>query len=190
MSPGTHWMRADSHQDKRCSTCGRPRQIGPRTSEVETEMFYTLAAVLGRGERNVRAHWDGRVSMDMRFGLHHDRIRLGVEYDSAFFHQGREDQDRTKSERFVSDGYAHYVTRIREEPLSRLTQWDVNVDPGCSGSDAALILLCFLDQQRLLTPSQRTATVQLLECRAEQPVALPPQLRLIWGGVEGWVVET
>lgn len=50
-------------------------------------------------------------------------IKLGVEYDSAFYHQDKDNEDRAKNSLMESLGLN--VIRVREQPLDRISNLDV-----------------------------------------------------------------
>lgn len=55
-------------------------------------------------------------------------LKIAIEYDGSYFHKGREEQDRRKTQRLWDAGYR--VVRIREEPLTALDpQHDISIEP-------------------------------------------------------------
>jgi len=123
--------------------CGGGRQVAPRTSAIETTIFNVLDFMLGGGEQDVMAPHDRRVYLDMRF-TSSQGYRLGVEYDGAYWHRGREESDNRKSERLIDHHVVHDVMRIREAPLHRLGRLDLRVPRGVTGKEAAPLVLLHL----------------------------------------------
>lgn len=107
-----------------------------RTSGLETTVFNVLTFVLGCGMQDVEVPFDRRMNLDMLFEAN-TGFRLGVEYDGAYWHLGRESRDRQKAERLVGSGFVHDVMRIREEPLDPLGPLDVSVPRGAPGDEVA-----------------------------------------------------
>lgn len=114
-----------------------------RTSGVETTVFTVLDFVLGCGRQDVPVPFDGRMNLDMLFQAS-TGFRLGVEYDGAYWHAGRERSDAWKTERLLRSEFVHDVLRIREEPLEALGPLDIVVPRGASGQEIAMTVLAHL----------------------------------------------
>jgi hypothetical protein len=71
-------------------------------------------------------------------------FRLGIEYDGAYWHEGREQRDSWKTERLIGSGVVHEVLRIRERPLQRLGPLDISVPRAASGQEIAAHVLAHL----------------------------------------------
>ena len=112
----------------------------PRTSLIETTVFNVLAYVLGCGRQDVPTAFDGRMNLDMLFQAP-DGFRLGVEYDGAYWHSGREHADSRKTHLLLDSGLVNAVMRIREEPLDRITSLDLVVPKAASGQEVARLAL-------------------------------------------------
>lgn len=78
--------------------------------------------------------------LDMVFQLS-PSFRLGIEYDGAFWHQGREEADYRKGEHLRYVGEVDAMMRLREEPLDLLDGLDVVVPRGSSGQVCAQLAL-------------------------------------------------
>lgn len=124
--------------------CGRTGVLPTaRTSGVETTVFNVLDFVLGCGRQDVPVPFDGRMNLDMLFHAQ-TGFRLGVEYDGAYWHTGRERNDAWKAERLLTSGFVHEVLRIREHPLERLGPLDIVVPRGASGQEIATVALAHI----------------------------------------------
>lgn len=117
-SPRGRYTRGDV-----CPNCSGDE---PRSSGLEGDVFTLMQFVLGRGERDVPVPGDRRVWLDMRF-RGRGGLLIGIEYDGAYWHAGREDADQRKTYRLVSTGTAAVVVRIRESPLRLTAHEDVRV---------------------------------------------------------------
>lgn len=134
-SPRGRYLRGD-----KCPGC-----LGdePHSSRLEIEVFTLLHHVLGAGEQNVAVPSDGRMHLDMRFRQDHGPV-IGVEYDGAYWHAGKEISDTRKARRVVSERVTDVVMRIREEPLTILSSEDVVVRRNESASTIATVALLHL----------------------------------------------
>lgn len=115
----------------------------PRSSRWERDTFTVLQLVLGRGERDVPVPSDHRTRLDMRFRGRGDLL-IGIEYDGAYWHAGREDADLWKTHRLMSTGTAAVVVRIRESRLRPTAYEDVCVRTGESPAVIAIAALLHL----------------------------------------------
>ncbi|WP_405056062.1 hypothetical protein OG474_25360 [Kribbella sp. NBC_01505] len=123
-----------------CGLAGCSSGSDPRSSKLEAEIFNLLDFMIGGGAQDVRFPWDGRLRIDMLFELP-SRFRLAVEYDGAYWHQGKESSDIAKAERLVDSGFVHAVVRLRESPLPTLSSLDVAVPPNASSRTVAQLAL-------------------------------------------------
>lgn len=124
--------------------CGRTGRLPEaRTSGVETTVFNVLDFVLGCGKQDVPVPFDGRMNLDMLFEAV-TGFRLGVEYDGAYWHQGREERDAWKRERLIDSTLVCEVLRIRERPLRLLGPLDISVPRAASGQEIATNVLAHL----------------------------------------------
>lgn len=86
---------------------------------------------------------DRRMSVDMVFELMPD-CRLAVEYDGAYWHEGKEHADARKSDQLVRCGFAHRVMRVREAPLELIAPDDVSVAKGAKAAEIVQLALMHL----------------------------------------------
>lgn len=112
-------------------------KANPGTSKIEAELFAPLNYFIGNGKRNqvVEASNKGRLfDVDMTFDLKSGWLLI-IEYDGAYWHQGREGVDHDKSH-MLSGSYGNrvMVIRIHEHPLIRLCPMDVCVPKGSDGT--------------------------------------------------------
>jgi hypothetical protein len=134
-SPRGRYLRGDA--------CPRCSVDEPRSSRLESDVFNLMQFVLGPAEQDVPVPDDRRMRLDMRFRGRGD-LPIGVEYDGAYWHAGREDADLLKSARLMATGTAAVVVRIRESPLSTLTRDDVCTPAGGSAPQIAIAALLHL----------------------------------------------
>ena len=50
-------------------------------------------------------------------------FNLGIEFDGSYWHKGKRELDKLKTEKFEDDGFT--IMRVRQEPLKRITDIDV-----------------------------------------------------------------
>ena len=115
------------HYRVRCPPGSCAAEAVPGTSNLEREIFANLDSVFGGGKYDYVV--PGRVGLrsDMAF-LIDDELTLVIEYDGAYWHIGREPQDRRKVEMISQKLWgleSLQVVRIREDPLRPLSANDV-----------------------------------------------------------------
>lgn len=71
-------------------------------------------------------------------------FRLGIEYDGAYWHEGRDQRDAWKTERLLDSRFVHDVLRIRERPLRLLGPLDLSVPRAATGQEIATNVLAHL----------------------------------------------
>lgn len=125
---GTRWSGATGRYQARCGD-GHCALTGDQaTSKLQGEIFTLLDYVIGPGHRDQFAFTFRSVRLDMVFKLRTGRA-LVVEYDGAYWHRDKEEQDFRKA-RMVEDAWCDrgcVVVRIREDPLAPLHPNDVQV---------------------------------------------------------------
>ncbi|WP_344043632.1 zinc-ribbon domain-containing protein [Nocardioides panacihumi] len=147
--PATVANRAHASHRTRCPECQRGQ-----TSVIEIELFAELASVLsptlGSGSVLNQRRIPG---LTKSFGHGDIIVRLGrgdteqlvvVEYDSAFFHAGREPKDQAKSDAVLAAG--HRLVRVREQPLRALHPDDIECATPTPFRMAAVVLHRMLDR--------------------------------------------
>lgn len=137
----------------------------PRSSGLERDIFTVLQLVLGRGERDVPIPTDHRTRLDMRFRGRRGLL-IGIEYDGAYWHAGREDADLRKTHRLLSTGTAAVVVRIRESPLLPTAHEDVCVRPGEAPAVIAIAALLHLIHIRAVGDDVETRVAAFLAAAA------------------------
>src|SRR5450756_363479 len=118
------------------------------TSKLQGSLFALLDYVIGGGRQDARVSLGTRMArLDMVFDRPGGR-KLVVEYDGAYWHRGREDQDFRKARRLESwYGSRCIVVRVREYPLEPIRDGsfvtpDVQVPARVdAGTCARLVLL-------------------------------------------------
>ncbi|MGV0740638.1 hypothetical protein ABQF35_30250 [Mycobacterium syngnathidarum] len=137
----------------------------PRSSGLERDIFTVLQLVLGRGERDVPVPTDHRTRLDMRFRGRGGML-IGIEYDGAYWHAGREDADLRKTHRLLSTGITAVVVRIRESPLRPTTHEDMCVGTGESPVVIAIAVLLHLIHIRAVDDDVETRVAAFLAAAA------------------------
>ncbi len=156
-SPRGRYVRGDV-----CPHCSADE---PRSSRLESDIFSVLQLVLGPGEQGVPVPADQRIWLDMLF-RGGNGIPIGIEYDGAYWHAGREVADLRKSDLLMSTGTAAIVVRIRESPLTPLTPEDVEVQARASAPEIAIAVLLHLIHLRVIDGEVRTRVAALLAAAA------------------------
>jgi hypothetical protein len=100
----------------RCEPGFCAADAGPGTSKIERDIREMFKLVLGPTMP------ENAPPVDMAFELPFGQL-LGIEYDGAGWHKGREQQDLRKAQRLAKRGVI--VIRIREDPLRPLRSHDV-----------------------------------------------------------------
>lgn len=144
-------------------------RVEQRSSGVETAAFSVLSLMFAGMRSDVPFPGDQRRRLDMLVAFP-SGYRLGVEYDGAYWHQGRERQDCDKADRFIADCVVHDVLRVREEPLPLFGQVDLPVRRGAPGIDVAQLVL--LHVAHALPPG------------AIDPFAYEDRLIALWRAIE------
>ncbi|MGV0676760.1 hypothetical protein ABQE62_11205 [Mycolicibacterium fortuitum] len=145
----------------RADVCPHCSDDGPRSSGLERDIFTVLQLMLGRGERDVPIPSDHRTRLDMRF-RGRGGLLIGIEYDGAYWHTGREDADLRKTHRLLSTGTAAVVVRIRESPLSPMAREDVCVRTGEAPAVIAIAALLHLIHIRAVGDDVETRVAAFL----------------------------
>jgi len=132
---------------------------------LERDIFTVLQLVLGRGERDVPIPTDHRTRLDMRF-RGRGGLLIGIEYDGAYWHSGREDADLRKAYRLLPTGTAAVVVRIRESPLRPTAYEDVCVGTGAGPVVFAIAALLHLIHIRAVDDDVETRVAAFLAAAA------------------------
>ncbi len=110
------------------------------SSKIQAGLFHLLSYALGHGVCDAPMPFDRRMKADMIFAFE-TGFRLGLEYDGAYWHQGRESQDDRKNRILIESGRVHHVMRLREEPLVPLGSTDVILPRATDGWTCAVLSL-------------------------------------------------
>lgn len=140
----TRWVGATGRYQGKCEQGHCALTGGQATSKHEGEILTLLKYVIGDGQGDARVALGRRqLRLDMVFSLP-SGLALAVEYDGAYWHGGRSQEERQHNEErdfwkardveaALGDGGCVAV-RIREDPLEPLHRHDVQVparsDPG------------------------------------------------------------
>lgn len=132
-------------------------------------MFHVMSFVLGKGERDIPHPHDRRRCLDMRFELRSGLI-LGVEFDGAHWHAGRERSDYLKSRMFRDEGIVDEMMRARERPLEVIhPELDVLVPVKTTGALSAQLALVHLAHLSILDQHQCNSVIGLIHA-ASRPL--------------------
>jgi hypothetical protein len=129
--------------------CNCATEAGTRDSKIELATFELLSFVMPGGRHDVPFPNDRRMAVDMVFELAPD-CRLAIEYDGAYWHEGREEGDARKSALLVDSGFVHSVVRLREEPLDLISRDDVSFAKGAKAAEIVQLTLMHLLDGELL----------------------------------------
>jgi Probable Zinc-ribbon domain len=150
------------------------------TSKIEIRVFAELAHVLA-GQASPIEHtpyilvpsWR-KVSVDMRFG------NVIVEYDGAYWHEGREASDTAKVARLAAAGFR--VVRIRELPLDVTGNTDVRVPKSHPSHLIAGAVLSVLAERAWITDTAKARAAAYIAVGATQATAVAATLIAERGG--------
>lgn len=181
---GHEWCTTVDSRTGRGSGC--PECYLLATSKLEIRIFAELAHVLSAHTHPVEhnpylAAPPGRkLAVDMRFGP------VVVEYDGAYWHSESNTADAAKSTRLEKAGYR--VLRIREQPLTLLSEHDVSAPTNQPPHQTAAAVLAALLQRGWVpdtaSPAINTylaagaavaeqAALTIIDKRRQLPVAVP-----------------
>jgi hypothetical protein len=139
----TDWGRAriGRYQAGRAA-CGCSNEAVPGTSKIETDLFSLLNFVLGNGQQGYLVDGSKALRADMAFQCGPGLV-LFVEYDGAYWHEGREATDWRKVTRLMGrwDDVDHHVIRVREAPLVKIGPNDITVPKGADAATCARLVL-------------------------------------------------
>ena len=123
---GRHLQAGRRYAAEGCDTCRA--DLPPGVSKFEINLFGILNYGLGEGKLGYKVGGTYGLRTDMAFTL--DDFVLVVEFDGAYWHEGREEHDYEKSATIRRGDQTlkrHEVIRIREHPLMRLSEPDLVV---------------------------------------------------------------
>jgi len=86
---------------------------------------------------------------------------VAIEYDGKRYHKGKEEKDRNKNQVLSENGVL--LLRVREEPLPRISHWDVSLAPGQGGLAMVKKVLEALSSLIQLSVSQIKAIEEYLD---------------------------
>lgn len=150
------------------------------TSKIEIRVFSELAHVLA-GQASPIEHNPyipvqsrRKVSVDMCFG------NVIVEYDGAYWHEGREASDAAKTARLAAAGFR--VVRVRELPLDVTGDADVRVPRNHPPHLIAGAVLSALAERAWITDTAKARAADYIAAEATQAVAVAAALIAERGG--------
>ena len=108
---------------------GCPRCVFAQSSRIERAVFEGIRAEFPTAANDLRVQRPGR-QRPLRPDIAIPDLRLVVEYDGAYWHRGREDNDRQRDQQLADAGWD--VLRVREAPLGTLSAHDIDVPSGAS----------------------------------------------------------
>jgi very-short-patch-repair endonuclease len=129
-NPGHEWEATIVNRTRLGSGC--PFCFLKPRSREEITLAFELLRFFEFDIDNHKLRTPGRVEdVDILIPTYH----LGVEFDSAYWHRGKEKVDRTKTERLEAIGWR--VIRVRQEPLKQIGPQDVVVPANLNLKDVA-----------------------------------------------------
>jgi len=124
-----HAYQASIYSRLRGSGCPRcTHQTSSHEIRILTELKYMFRDVLSRYKQK-----------GMEIDVYLPEIRVGVEYDGAYFHKERYEKDREKGKRLDSEGIT--LIRVRDKPLEKISPLDICANKSDSLCKADLDLL-------------------------------------------------
>jgi len=135
-SRGHEW-RAMVFKRSSGAACEKCKLVG--LSELEIGLYAELMAVLG--EHLAPIKHDCRIAIASGMNIRVDVIvgTIAVEFDGSYWHEGKEDRDREKTDQLRELGYR--VIRVREHPLEALSSQDALVRRAPTGHQVATAAL-------------------------------------------------
>ncbi|MBG0740586.1 hypothetical protein IV500_14490 [Paeniglutamicibacter antarcticus] len=134
------WLCSSGHEwramvfKRSCgAACEKCKLVG--LSELEIGLYAELKAVLGEHLAPVQHDW--RIATAGGVKIRVDVIvgTIAIEFDGSYWHKGKEDRDREKTDQLQELGYS--VIRVREHPLEALSPQDALVRRAPTGHDVA-----------------------------------------------------
>jgi len=172
-----------------CKHC----HTGRRFSRVEIQVSHLLATVLPIDPCIRFVEVAGKdVSVDIVVTL----LRLAIEYDGGWWHRGKRAKDTAKNAALKAAGWG--LLRIREAPLTAITDWDIVIQPASDPVTVATLTLrrlaklgfttettipldavvpaleaaeAFIDHLTALTLAKRAARMNSRDCPPRTPAA-------------------
>ncbi|MCX2748066.1 zinc-ribbon domain-containing protein [Arthrobacter sp. MI7-26] len=135
-SSGHEW-RAMVFKRSSGAACEKCKLVG--LSELEIGLYAELKAVLGehlapvKHDYRIETAGGVKVRVDVIVGT------IAVEFDGSYWHEGKEDRDREKTDQLQELGYR--VIRVREHPLEALSPQDALVRRAPTGHEVATAAL-------------------------------------------------
>jgi hypothetical protein len=112
------WRTSVRHRTQRGTGC--PFCTLTPQSKQELTITFELMQFFNINPRGFKTRIDGKlISVD----IYLKELNLVIEFDGSYWHKGKTDLDKLKTERLSSDGFQ--IMRIREEPLKPITPIDV-----------------------------------------------------------------
>lgn len=93
----------------------------PHTSRAELRIYAELTAIFGHVQN--RKKFDG-IEIDIFI----PDLKLGVEYDGSYWHQGKQKKDKSKNAKLEKLGIK--IIRVREAPLKKIGENDITCGDG------------------------------------------------------------
>jgi len=124
------WWKCDKGEDHvwRASLDNRLRQkqgcpfcsLTPQSKQELTITFELLSLFKGINPRGFKTKIGDRLRA---IDIFVPSLNLCIEFDGSYWHKGKKELDKIKSEMLLMDGYQ--VIRVREEPLEKIHDTDV-----------------------------------------------------------------
>lgn len=132
INPGTHlkaWWICSKNKDHIWKTkvylraykgYGCPFCTLTPQSRQELVITFELKQFFEIDPKGFKTHFNGKLwSID----IYIEELELGVEFDGAYWHKGKRELDKLKTEQIEDQGFK--ILRIREEPLKKIFESDI-----------------------------------------------------------------
>jgi len=119
------WWKCEMGHEWQAVITNRARGAGcphckPHTSRAELRLYAELEGLFDEVRNREKID---KIELDIFLPA----LKLGIEYDGAFWHKGKSNADNTKNQKMKEKGVT--LIRMREKPLQKIDDLDVLVDP-------------------------------------------------------------
>ena len=113
--------------------------LTPQSKQELTITFELMTLFRGINPKGFKANIAGKLRA---IDIFIPTLNLCIEFDGAYWHKGKRELDKIKSEGLLSDGYK--VIRVREEPLKKIHETDVISKKPYNGKQVTNDILCMI----------------------------------------------
>ena len=111
------WITSISHRanGRQCPYCTLTPQ-----SKQELTITFELIQFFKINPKGFKARIKGKT---MSIDIYIPKLNLGIEFDGSYWHKGKRELDKLKTEKLEDDGFK--IMRVREEPLKAISDIDI-----------------------------------------------------------------